>query len=62
MRAKALGVDATPTMFINGEKVDGALPISEIRDILDRALVQAGETPPAHPAPASSSGTPPAGK
>ena len=59
---EALGVEATPTMFINGEKVDGALPVSEIRDILDRALVQAGETPPPHPAPASSSGTPPAGK
>ncbi len=48
---EALGVEATPTMFVNGEKVDGALPISELRTILDRALVQAGETPPAHPAP-----------
>ena len=47
---EALGVEATPTMFINGEKVDGALPISELRAVLDRALVQAGETPPVHPA------------
>ncbi len=45
-----LGVEATPTMFINGEKVDGALPIDELRAVLDRALVQAGETAPAHPA------------
>ena len=50
-----LGVEATPTMFINGEKVDGALPIDDLRAVLDRALVQAGQTPPAHPA------APPAG-
>ncbi len=47
-----LGVEATPTMFINGEKVDGALPIDELRAVLDRALVQAGQTPPVHPASA----------
>jgi protein-disulfide isomerase len=56
----ALGVEATPTLFVNGEKVDGALPISELRAVLDRALLQAGETPPTHPAPASASQ--PAGK
>jgi len=58
---EALGVEATPTMFINGEKVDGALPVSELRDVLDRALVQAGETAPVHPA-AAASGTQPASK
>jgi protein-disulfide isomerase len=47
---EGLGVEATPTMFVNGEKVDGALPIAEIRTILDRALVQAGVPAPAHPA------------
>src|SRR5882724_8249568 len=52
---EALGVEATPTMFVNGEQVDGALSLSELRAILDRALVQAGETPPAHPAPAPAS-------
>jgi protein-disulfide isomerase len=46
---EALGVEATPTMFVNGEQVNGALSISEIRAVLDRALVQAGETPPVHP-------------
>ena len=45
-------MEATPTMFINGEKVDGALPIDELRAVLDRALVQAGQTPPVHPAAA----------
>ena len=60
--ADALGVEATPTMFVNGEKVDGALPIDELRAILDRALVRAGETPPAHPAPASADAAASAGK
>jgi protein-disulfide isomerase len=46
-----LGVEATPTMYVNGEKVDGAIPIAELRAVLDRALVQAGETAPVHPAP-----------
>ncbi len=39
---EALGVEATPTMFVNGEKVDGALPIDELRAVLDRALVAGG--------------------
>jgi protein-disulfide isomerase len=47
---EALGIEATPTMFVNGEKVDGALPIGELRAILDRALVQAKVPPPAHTA------------
>jgi protein-disulfide isomerase len=46
---ESLGVEATPTMFVNGEKIDGALPISDIRAVLDRALQQAGVPAPAHP-------------
>src|SRR5579885_2650875 len=45
----AVGVQATPTLFVNGEEMDGALPIAEIRAVLDRALTQAGVQPPAHP-------------
>jgi protein-disulfide isomerase len=49
--AEDLGVDGTPALFINGQKVEGgALPIEDLRAILDRALVDAGATPPAHPA------------
>jgi protein-disulfide isomerase len=44
----ALGVNATPTLFINGEEVDGALPLSELRAVLDRALTNAGVQPPTH--------------
>ena len=46
-----LGVEATPTIFINGEKIDGARPIGDLRAALDRALQQAGVPAPAHPAP-----------
>jgi protein-disulfide isomerase len=48
----AVGVSATPTMFINGEKIDGAVPASEIRAALDRALRDAGQPAPEH-APAT---------
>jgi protein-disulfide isomerase len=45
-----LGVDATPTMFINGQKIDGAVPIGELRSALDGALKDAGQPVPAHEA------------
>jgi protein-disulfide isomerase len=52
-----LGVNATPTLFINGQKIDGAVPIGEIRAALDNALKDAGQPVPAHepatPAPGS---------
>ncbi|HXZ28736.1 MAG TPA: thioredoxin domain-containing protein, partial [Terriglobales bacterium] len=48
-----LGVDGTPTMFVNGEKVDGAVPPEELRRVLDRALRDAGQPVPAPAEPAS---------
>jgi len=45
--ADDLGVSATPTLFINGQKIDGAVPISEIRAALDSALKDAGQSMPA---------------
>jgi len=57
----SVGVTATPTLFVNGEEMDGALPIAELRAVLDRALTQAGVQPPVHadaaPAPAVSGPT-----
>jgi protein-disulfide isomerase len=44
-----VGVSATPTLFINGEKMDGAVPSSELRAMLDRALRDAGVQPVAQP-------------
>lgn len=46
---ESLNVGATPTLFVNGQEVDGALPIDEFRATLDRALQQAGVPAPAHP-------------
>jgi protein-disulfide isomerase len=51
--ADGLGVSATPTMFINGQKVDGAVPIQDLRAALDRALKDAGVQPPPPQAPSS---------
>lgn len=42
-----LGVNATPTLFINGEKIDGVVPIGELRAALNNALKDAGEPVPA---------------
>lgn len=52
-----LGVSATPTLFVNGEKIDGAVPPDQLRDVLDRALQQAGVAAPAHSAPAPAPST-----
>jgi len=46
--ADGIGVNATPTLFINGQKIDGAVPISEIRAALDSALRDAGQPVPQH--------------
>jgi protein-disulfide isomerase len=48
--ANGLGVSATPTMFINGEKLDGAVPPPELRAALDRALKDAGVQQASQPA------------
>jgi protein-disulfide isomerase len=45
---EALGLEATPTMFVNGQKLDGAVPPDEVRLALDQALKDAGIAPPEH--------------
>jgi len=46
----AVGVTATPTIFVNGEELDGAVPLDEMRTALDDALQRAGVPAPAHAA------------
>ncbi|MGC2401185.1 MAG: thioredoxin domain-containing protein [Acidobacteriaceae bacterium] len=41
-----LGVNGTPTLFINGERISGALPQAELWTAIDRALRDAGVQPP----------------
>jgi protein-disulfide isomerase len=56
--ADALGVSSTPTLFINGEKIAGALSEAELRQEIQAALrnaepasIAAGAVPAATPAP-----------
>ena len=55
--ADDIGVSATPTLFINGQKIDGVVPLSDLRSALDTALKDAGQPVPEHlpPAPAPAS-------
>ena len=63
---QALGIDATPTIYINGTKLDGAVPADELRSALNNALHEAGvaapeiksEAKPAASSPAAPPGVP----
>ena len=46
---EGLGVSGTPTMFVNGEMLDGARSVGEIRAALDSALQRAGVALSTHP-------------
>jgi protein-disulfide isomerase len=50
---ESLGVSGTPTMFVNGQMMDGARPTADIRALFDSALQQAGAQAPAHASTAS---------
>jgi protein-disulfide isomerase len=45
--AEALGLEGTPELYVNGERINGAVPENELWAVIDRALVAAGEQPPA---------------
>jgi protein-disulfide isomerase len=44
-----IGVSATPTLFVNGERLEGALDANEVRAALNRQLLSAGVQPPPPP-------------
>jgi protein-disulfide isomerase len=46
---ESLGVDSTPALFINGEKVEGAQPLEYVYRMIDSALIASGQTPPPPP-------------
>lgn len=52
----SLGIDSTPTLFINGDKIDGAVPLDFLFGEIDDALRAEGVQPPppyVAPAPAA---------
>ncbi len=62
---ESLGVEATPALFINGERIEGAQPLQDVYRIIDDALVASGQTPPPPPPAAPTQAapqTPPATK
>jgi protein-disulfide isomerase len=50
--ADRLGINGTPAVFVNGERIDGALPREQVWQVIDRALREAGVEPPPAEAPA----------
>ena len=56
--AEQLGVDSTPALFINGEKLEGAYPISDVFRMVDEALLAQGRTPPPPPPAANTIAVP----
>lgn len=48
-----LGIDSTPTLFVNGERVSGVIPEDQLHAIVDRALAETGQPVTATPAPSA---------
>jgi protein-disulfide isomerase len=55
--AESMGIEGTPAIFVNGEKINGAVPTQQLWIVIDRALRSVGENPPplpgAKPTPAA---------
>ncbi|MFP5205646.1 MAG: DsbA family protein [Acidobacteriota bacterium] len=47
--ADALQIDGTPALFVNGERINGAVPREQLWTVIDRAIRDAGEQPPPEP-------------
>ena len=59
--AEALGIDSTPSIFIDGEHITGAVPEQQVWIVIDRALRAKGVEPPPPPAPTPAPSATPAG-
>jgi protein-disulfide isomerase len=46
--AEALGIDGTPALFVDGERINGAVPEEQVWLVIDRALMADGIEPPPH--------------
>lgn len=45
-RAAAAGVRSTPSFLIGGQIIAGAVPMSDLRPVIDSAIAKAGSSPP----------------
>lgn len=45
-RAAAAGVQSTPSFLVGGQVVAGAVPMSDLRPVIDSAIAKAGAAPP----------------
>jgi protein-disulfide isomerase len=61
-QADALGIEGTPALFIEGERINGAMPEEQLWMVIDRALRAAGEEPPAPEKPEPTPAPKPAGQ
>jgi predicted DsbA family dithiol-disulfide isomerase len=58
--AESLKIEGAPALFVEGERISGALPQDQVWMVIDRALRAAGVEPPAaraQPAPSKPTGT-----
>lgn len=60
--AASLGLEGAPALFVNGERINGAVPQDELWMAIDRALRAEGEEPPPEPAAPGAAGKPSGGK
>jgi len=51
----SIGVNATPTVFVNGERLEGAVDTEEVKAALNQRLLEAGVQPPPSAAPSQAS-------
>jgi protein-disulfide isomerase len=51
--ATALKVEGAPAVFVDGERIDGAIPEAQVWEVIDRALQAEGIQPPPAPVPPS---------
>lgn len=56
--AEDLGLEGTPELYVNGERINGAVPQDQLWAAIDRALKAEGEQPPPAEAPVPASPAP----